>query len=80
MLKNKIIKIDQNLAELNIHLHLDAIKTPGIAAAISTELAMDSINIMEFMSCVPELLFFVKEKDILKAYNVLYQLCSSAEQ
>ena len=41
--KNKIIKVDQNLAELNIHLHPDAIKTPGLTAAISTELAMDSI-------------------------------------
>ena len=78
--KKKIIKIDQNLAELNINLHPDAIKTPVITAAISTEFAMDNINIMEFMSCVPELLFFVKEKDILKAYNALYQLCSSVDQ
>jgi len=78
--KKKIIKIDQNLAELNIHLHPDAIKTPGIIAAISNELAMNNINVMEFMSCVPEMLWFVKEKDILKAYNVLYQLCGSAEK
>ena len=73
--KNKIIKIDQNLAELNIHLHPDAIKTPGLIALISTELAMNDINVMEFMSCVPEMLWFVKEKDVLKSYNVLYQLC-----
>ena len=57
--KNKIIKIDKNLAELNIHLHPDAIKTPGIIAAISTELSMNNVNVMEFMSCVPEMLWFV---------------------
>lgn len=77
--KKKIIKIDQNLAELNIHLTPDAIKTPGLIALISTELAMNNINVMEFMSSVPEMLWFVKEKDVLKAYNVLYQLCGSVE-
>ena len=78
--KNKIIKIDQNLAELNIHFHPDAIKTPGLIALISTELAMNDINVMEFMSCVPEMLWLVKEKDVLKSYNVLYQLCSPEEK
>jgi aspartokinase len=78
--KNKIIKIDQNLAELNIHLHPDAIKTPGLIALISTELAMNDINVMEFMSCVPEMLWFVKENDVLKSYNVLYQLCGPEEK
>jgi len=73
--KKKIIKIDKNLAELNMHLHPEAVKTPGIIAVISNELALNSINIMESMSCVPEMLWFVKEKDVLKAYNVLYQLC-----
>jgi aspartokinase len=72
----KIIKIDKNLAELNIHLHPEAVKTPGIIAVISNELGMNKINVMEFMSCVPEMLWFVKEKDILKAYNVLFQLCN----
>jgi aspartokinase len=75
--KKKIIKIDQNLAEINMHLHPEAVKTPGIIAVISNELAMNGINIMESMSCVPEMLWFVKEKDILKAYNVLYQLCET---
>jgi hypothetical protein len=73
--KKKIIKIDRNLAELNIHLHPEAVKTPGIIAIISNELALNNINVMEFMSCVPEMLWFVKEKDILKAHNVMFNLC-----
>ena len=78
--KDKIIKIDKNLAELNIHLHPEAVKTPGIIAVISNELGMNNINVMEFMSCVPEMLWFVKEKDILKAYNVMFQLCGPSEK
>jgi aspartokinase len=78
--KDKIIKIDRNLAEINMHLHPEAVNTPGIIAAISNELALDNVNIMEAMSCVPEMLWFVKEKDILKAYNILYQLCGIPEK
>ena len=78
--KKKIIKIDRNLAEINMHLHPEAVKTPGIIAVISNELAMNGVNVMESMSCVPEMLWFVKEKDVLKAYNVMYQLCGPVEK
>lgn len=78
--EGKIIKIDRNLAELNMHLHPEAVKTPGILAVISNELAMNGVNIMESMSCVPEMLWFVNEKDVLKAYNVLYHLCHNGEE
>jgi aspartokinase len=74
--KDKIINIDEDLGEINIHLHPEAVNTPGIIAVISNELLMNGINIMETMSSVPELLWFVKEKDLLKAYNVFYQLCT----
>lgn len=73
--EEKIIKIDEDLAEINMHLHSEAVNTPGIITISSIELTMNGINVMETMSCVPELLWFVKEKDALKAYNVLYQLC-----
>jgi aspartokinase len=78
--KKKIIKIDRNLAEINMHLHPEAVKTPGIIAVISNELAMNGINVMETMSCVPEMLWFVKEKDVLKAHNVMFQLCGPVEK
>ena len=63
-----------------MHLHPEAVNTPGIIAVISNELAMNGVNVMESMSCVPEMLWFVKEKDVLKAYNVMYQLCGPAEK
>lgn len=48
--------------------------TESILAVISNELAIKGINIMEFMSCFPEMLIFVDEKDMLKAYQVLHLL------
>jgi len=71
----KIIKIDKDIAEINMHLNPEAVNTPGIAGIITNELALNGINIMEIISCVPEMLFFVNEKDILKAHQVLYRLC-----
>lgn len=75
--KDKILKIDRNLAEINIHMHQKMLNTRGILAVMANELAINSINIIEIMSCIPEMLLFVKEEDILKAYQVLYQLCHS---
>jgi len=75
--KDKIIKIDRNLAEINMHLHPEAVNTPGLLSIASNELAINNINVCETMSCVPELLWFVNEKDILKAHNVIYNLCHS---
>jgi len=73
--ENKIIRLDKNLAEINMHMHPKMRTTQGILAAISNELAINGINIIEIMSCFPEMLFFVKEQDVLKAHQVLHQLC-----
>ena len=74
---NKITKIDRDLAEINMHMHPKMRTTHGILAVISNELAINGINIMEIMSCFPEMLFFVKEEDVLKAHQVLHELCQS---
>jgi len=73
--KDKILKVTKNIAEINIHMHPKMETTYGILAVIANELAINGINIVEVMSCFPEMLLFVKEEDILRAYQVLYQLC-----
>ena len=73
--KEKILKIDRNLAEINMNMHPKMRTTHGILAAIANELAINRINIMEIMSCFPEMLFFVREEDVLKAHQILHQLC-----
>ena len=74
--KGKIIDAEKNLAEINMHIHPAMEKTPGIISLISNELAMNDINIIETMTCSPEILWFVKENDLLKAYEILHKLCS----
>ena len=74
--RKSIMSIEDNLAEINIHLTDDAVKTPGIIATLSTEFMVHDINVYESMSCVPEMLFFVKQKDVMKSYQVLSMLVS----
>ena len=73
-LKKSVLHVEDNLAEINIHLSDDAVKTPGIIATLSTEFMIHDINIYESMSCIPEMLFFVKQKDIVKSYEILSNL------
>lgn len=73
--KHKIITKEKNLAEINIYIHPKMQTTPGILATIANELTINGINIVEFMTCPPEMICVVKKDDLLKASNVLYQLC-----
>ncbi len=73
--KDKIITKEKNLAEINIYIHPQMQKTPGILATIANELAINKINIVEFVTCPPEMLCFVKKEDLLRASDILYQLC-----
>ncbi|MFA5106267.1 MAG: hypothetical protein WC506_04885 [Candidatus Micrarchaeia archaeon] len=70
-----VISVLKGLAEINMHLHPQAVRTPGIMLVLTGEFARNNINIYEITSCVPEMLFFVEEKDILEAYRVLFELC-----
>ncbi|NQV08560.1 hypothetical protein HQ529_01760 [Candidatus Woesearchaeota archaeon] len=74
--KDSVSYVQNNLAEINIHLSDEARKTPGIISVLSTELMLHDINMVETMSCLPELLFFVDEKDVVKSYDVLFNLCN----
>ena len=61
--KKNIPKIMTGLAEIIVSLHEVADVTPGVVSTVTTELAMSGINMIEFMSCVPELIIVVDEKD-----------------
>lgn len=75
--KSAIIGIQKNLAEVNLHLHPEAVRTPGILLAITTDLLLNNVNMYEIMSCVPEMLIFVEEKDLLKTHQVIFELCQA---
>ncbi len=74
--KKTVIGLEENIAQINITLSDEAVKTPGIMSVLTTEVMMHGVNPVEIMSCVPEVLFFVKQKDVLKCYDVIFGLCS----
>jgi aspartokinase len=69
--KKSVRKIVRNLAEIIVSLSEIAEGTPGVVSTVTTELAIHAINMIEFMSCVPELIIVVDEKDALKSYDAL---------
>lgn len=73
--RNKIISIERNLAEINMSLDSKMQETKGILAIITTELAINGVNIVEAITCPPELLWFVQDQDLVNAYNILCALC-----
>ena len=75
--KNKIIATEKDLAKIDVYIHPEMQGTPGILAVIANELAINGINIVEVMTCPPEMLFIVKGGDLLQAHDVLNKLCQS---
>ena len=71
LLKNKIIKITENLAEVTLKSSEDMETTPGVVAYLSSLLAGNNINIMETMSTWTDTLFVIAEKDIAKVMELL---------
>ena len=72
--KSDCISIEKNLTEINLHFSLEASKTKGIISLISSSLNAEDINIVEIISCAPELLIFIRKEDLLKALNVINNL------
>lgn len=66
-----LVVTQTGIAQINIHLSKQAVATPGIISVFSTELMMHDINMVETMSCVPEMLFFIEQKDVVRAYEVI---------
>ena len=77
--KDKIITKQMGLAEINIYIHPKMQTTPGILAAIANELATNRINIVEVMTCPPEMIWVVKKEELVKASDVLFQLCQPSK-
>jgi len=71
LLKNKIIKVSEGLAEVTLKSSEDMENTPGVVAHLSTLLAENGINIIETMSTWTDTLFVIAEKDVAKVMELL---------
>jgi aspartokinase len=73
--QDKILATTRNLAEINMNIHAEFQATAGVLAVTANALAINKINVIECMTCPPELLWFINEEDILKAYDVIRRIC-----
>ena len=72
--KNDVISIDKKLVEINLQFTEEAQDIKGIVALVASSLNSEGINIVEIMSCAPELLVIIKKDDLLKSLNVIDKL------
>jgi aspartokinase len=70
---NALIKHD-NCTMIVMHSPEELEATPGVVAFLTTLLAEQNVNIIEFISCWTETIVVVEKKDSLKAYEVLSNL------
>jgi aspartokinase len=75
--KRNVLSVARNLAEVSVEMSEMVIGTPGIIATITTEFAMNGINLVDTITCVPDGSFVVNEKDAAKAYQILEKLSES---
>ena len=70
---NSLVKHD-NCTMIVVHSPEELEATPGVVAFLTTLLAEQNVNIIEFISCWTETIIVVEKKDSLKAYEVLSNL------
>ena len=67
----------ENISEISLQFSDSAINTKGILSAITNELLMNDISINELLTGAPELLIYLKEEYVLKAYEIFKRLQKS---
>jgi len=72
--KNDVISIDKKLVEINLQFTEEAQDIKGIVALVASSLNSEGVNLVEIMSCAPELLIIVKKDDLLKSLSVINNL------
>jgi len=74
------LKIAPDLTQISVVTREVVQQIKGVAARITSEIALANINIIELLVCQPEFLIYIKEEDTVKAHNSLLKLCSGKGQ
>jgi hypothetical protein len=64
----------KDISEISLLFSSKALTEKGIVAYVANELLVNGINIREIMTCTPELIFYVDEKESLKAYEIVKKM------
>jgi len=74
--RNDVLESNKSIGMIELVYPEVLQKTPGVFAAISTELGSNNISIIDALIISNEHIIIVDEKDLLKAFNTLYSLCN----
>jgi class 3 adenylate cyclase len=74
--KKKILKVTYDAAEIVISLADSVLVTPGVVATISSHIAQNGINLIEYITCSPHAIVVVEAKDALKCYELLENMAT----
>lgn len=73
--KKNVLAVRRNLATVIVTIDTEpTIKTPGFIAAMTTEIAIEGISIIDFVSAFEEIYVIVNQRDALRAYRALEML------
>jgi hypothetical protein len=72
--KKSVQAVEQNLGELTIYYSTDVTKISGVFAMLANEMAMHEVSIIDSMICHREHMIIVDEKDLQKAFSVVFKL------
>jgi len=71
------LDIKKGLSEIRIKTSLKADQTKGVVSRISSELMIRNINISEIIFCVPEIIVYIHQEDLLDAHESIMNLCNA---
>ena len=72
--KKHILNVMGGLAEIVVSLADSVLNLPGVTATITTHLARNGVNLVEYITTSPHAIVVIQEKDALKSYKILEDL------
>ena len=72
--KKHILNVKGGLAEIVVSLADSVLNLPGVTATITTHLARNGVNLVEYITTSPHAIVVIEEKDALKSYKILEDL------
>ncbi len=78
--KKNILQVMGNLSEIIISFSEAVLTVPGVAAAITNELAVNRVNIIEYVTATRHAIVVVDSKDAMRGYQAVEALASIKEK
>ncbi len=72
--RESVLQVDKDLAEVRLQFSKDVSKVKGLVAAISGEIALRDINILDIIYSLPDLLLYIKQEHVGKVHTSLQEM------